>query len=303
MFWKPRNLYELCLPIVVVWKYSFLPHYELEGRVNSTNRKFSHMKSKTYYLIIAFVISNTFLYSIIYKGVNKNFEDYTALYKLVATMLNNISVIVICHKCSDTFIKNVSTCVSVQRMLSQVNYKEFPVNEMAKTLLKISISKLCIMAAVTTNDLINTNFYSKVIAFNLEWYYSFFVELFLLYFLLVLKTLYSEFKNYVEQDKMCDLEASVAIYCCLTKASRQFNKSFERFILLRSFTDFAFIPVELSKIPRYDSDKEDIFQYVLQLAINYAWIPLILIIYFLAISYFENILQCVSFLILLIHTY
>jgi hypothetical protein len=107
------------------------------------------------------------------------------------------------------------------------------------------------------------------------------VGLFLLYFLLVLKTLYSEFKNYVEQDKMCDLEACVAIYCCLTKASRQFNKSFERFILLRSFTDFAFIPVELSKIPRYDSDKEDIFQYVLQLAINYAWIPLILIIYFL----------------------
>ncbi|CAH1374483.1 unnamed protein product, partial [Tenebrio molitor] len=54
-------------------------------------------------------------------------------------MLNNIGVIVICHKCSDTFIKNVSTCVSVQRMLSQVNYKEFPMNEMAKTLLKISI--------------------------------------------------------------------------------------------------------------------------------------------------------------------
>jgi hypothetical protein len=136
MFWKPRNLYELCLPIVVVWKYSLLPHYELEGRVNSTNRKFSNKKSKTYYLMIAFVISNTFLYSIIYKGVNKNFEDYTTLYKLVATMLNNIGVIVICHKCSDTFIKNVSTCVSVQRMLSQVNYKEFPMNEMAKNIVE-----------------------------------------------------------------------------------------------------------------------------------------------------------------------
>jgi hypothetical protein len=49
-------------------------------------------------------------------------------------------------------------------MLSQVNYKEFPMNEMAKTLLKVSITKLCIMTAVTTKDFINTNFYSKVIA-------------------------------------------------------------------------------------------------------------------------------------------
>lgn len=287
MFWPPKDVYDLSVPILLVWKYVGLPSYKIIKTPKATT--IIQTKSILNYVLVFFIIGNTYFYEMIYRGIENNFEDYTRMYRILAASINYIATAYFSFKQKKQFIINIEKCYKLQKLLNKLGNQEYKYNRIALTLWTIYATKLTIMTISTVNHYIVMRSKSTVNTLTIDWYCSFFAEMFLFYFLMILKSLYVQLENHVKCTRYNTIDL-IQIYKSLRTLCREVNKSFNEIMLLRYSTDFIFIAIGLSAVPIFFEERKTLSNYdVWTLTTHSCWIPMALGLGALAASYFEDI--------------
>ena len=299
MVHPPKDLYDLSSPVLVLWKICGLPHYEIRKSQQLKNKTLVVKNSKIFCVFLVFIVSNILGYNAIYKGISNTFTDYTKLYQLLACMMDNIGTIVICQTQKYNFCESIRRCNSIASEKLALDHTI--VIKLHRTLLIIYVAQILPMA-LTSGYIYWHGIDTEMIAYQMEWYCSAFCELFLFYFLVVLNELYAQLEKSFNRNKTNNLENLMVIYWQLFQVSKNINKAFSKLIILKSFSDFAFITVQLANVLSYDPKIGGISLYWWDIIILHTWIPVTLITYLRIALYFEKIVEKVSLFFLVVQS-
>nr|CAM84003.1 olfactory receptor 5 [Tribolium castaneum] len=293
MVWSPKDVYDLTLPILPAWKYFGLPAYKIIKTPNF--KSLTHNNSKLNYIM---VIISTTAYLYYFKVGDKNtnsFEKHMTMYRLVASFVNYMGAVIFCHKHKNKFLSNIEKCALLQQRLNKLGKKEHSFNKMAKILLTIYTTKLSSMIVVTVNDIVKISTSESHSTVKLGWYCNFITEMFLFYFLIVLRSLYSQLLNCTKfKESAQQVKELGKIHKDLNKLAMEVNETFGELMLLRFSGDFIYLIVGLSSNAVLNAEYETVLDFVWTFTVYVLWIPMALGFIALTVWYFEDILHHVG---------
>lgn len=254
--WKPKDIFGIFLPVMTLWKILGLPSFELKEELHTKEKKLYAKSSIFSSIIISFVVAITIIYNIFYKGINKNFKDLTTLAQLLFSFLNHMGMFILCHRNRNLYAENISKCDLIRKTLEKHACQNFSSKEIIQMALVLCVPRFCLMCMAILHDIFFYSFDMKYVAYISEWFYSFFVEILLIHYLLVLNNLYLYLKN---NFKVLDISICVKMQYEIQEVTTSVFKSFEKLIVLRCFADFTFISVN-AFYTVYNAAQENNFQ-------------------------------------------
>ncbi|RZC40973.1 hypothetical protein BDFB_008953, partial [Asbolus verrucosus] len=270
MLWSPKDQYQIALPIIKIWKYTGFPVY----RVNSSSQVVQNKSRIVYIVILTLTVKVIFnIYS--QDKFGKSVEDLTNLYKSLVSCSQTFFLIIICHRKSTAFSRLFNDLSTIEMLIYNMTHKQLPLHKSAKYFLGIVLTKMLLMITSGISDLMNiyeSTEYIQLVTYYLSWFYDYFTEILLIFFLVILKQLYGELREHIN-----------------------IAQTFGLILLAKYMSDFLFCTTSIFYtfyiyLDSIFTAEQNIFQFLIKIVAEVVWIPVVLITDFYIALFFEDIM-------------
>jgi hypothetical protein len=238
----PNDICDLILPVFMVWKYTGLPVYRLEGQVGTEGRQFSAVKSKSMYLGILFYLIWLWIYIKIILAVDADkFWVEIEIWEICFHFVHNIGIIFVCHKTKE----NIGTIPSElllneKRVWSITKTKIMYYHDVKNYFLKIVLVKYGLTITTYTAEFITSATNKLNITFYyVTWILQFHSQILIILYLIILREQYRHLNYYLQTDQIidCKITKIIELHSSLRKLVTSIKKCFSGYILLKILMD------------------------------------------------------------------
>jgi hypothetical protein len=227
MKWYPKNLHDLTLLLLKIWKYSYFafPTYILKKIDNQPSTQVFLKKCNSQFVGLIFILGDVILY-IKYHEIDYSVKSSSSLLQLVSTCIHNITIIIIFYIKREKLATLLINIFSVENYASEL-IRNFNCDDVTRYFIKYTVAKLCTILIIVFGDFMyivkNTEDVIFHACFYVQWLLYSISEMSLIFFLLILKKFYIEFNNYLNNGNV-PLERAFHINSLLRKLAKRINK-------------------------------------------------------------------------------
>jgi hypothetical protein len=299
MVQKPTEIGDVFFVIFKIWKYTFLPIYDLK---DSKSNRFVYFKSKSYYIGLAIFLVLTIIYI---KEINKSERLQTTvdLFEISFLFINDVLLILFTHNKSQQILSLTTKLAAVEKLLKELKDNHHSYHRRFRNFaLKTLATKYILSILTCTLDCLDVPDYSFYnISYYLAWSFHFNIEIVIILILLLLQQYYQDLSKYLKIQKCqrklrVDVERIVAIFTHLRKIFNALKRTFQLQILLMLTTNFV-ITVTGAFYTLYTEFKNEssVFENFLIVCCPFIiWIVLMCISNFTVMYFFGVVLELVT---------
>ncbi|EEZ99397.1 gustatory receptor 173 [Tribolium castaneum] len=296
MFWEPQDLCELALPLLKIWKYTGLLHYELHGKINSPDRRFV-FKSSYFTLLIACLILGNLVVYMYYFDVTKDLKSCIVFIQMISNTVQNLGMIYTSHQKKSEFGVLFSRLLKMEKLISRKFGNKFLYNDILKYFLRVVLPKYSVVILVFVLNalyLFGANCEDLIYGacFYVGWIFDLNSELLLTFFLITVHQLYKKFNTGVKNNTNLGLRDINRIHSTLHDVTIILKDVAQGFIFYKLIPDFTCSVVGLYYLFTNGVDNFlNTFEKFLDLVLSLLGIPSIIVSNLYLMYLFEKISQ------------
>jgi hypothetical protein len=281
--WRPKNINDLLRPVLVLWAGIGFPIYTID-----TNEQFINKHSKTLFFSAIIITINIICTLLLHTEIKKDVYVFMIYFQLVSVYCQNMGLVYNLYMKKHDIALLFNEILSNQLLIFKCSKKRIEILKVHNKFLKYVFINIIGEFAISAHDIAKTEFYSSEFIYLINFYvgrsFNFIFALLMHLIVLILLELHEK-----SVSKNISLENNFKIYASLHHLSLHVIKTFQRFVLLKIFTDFTVIATSLyyfvyMSIYMYQSS----YTYIITLLI---WTLIILYFDFVMFYSFEKILE------------
>lgn len=229
MLWQPKNAHEFLLPVLSLWKFTFLPTIYLNK--TKLNTEFYVKDSKLWFFgFLILGISTTFFVS---QRIFINYTHFMISSQYATVGILNLSLIFISYQKRFQVVEILNKFISAESFILFLNKSDLPYNSNAKFIVLLTVVRLISGFSGAVADVWSEKTFKSYIAFyHLSLNYQLCFELILYKLCLLLGLFYSALKDILLKQSL-DLADVTKAYLFLDNILQKINSTFQKIICIK----------------------------------------------------------------------
>jgi hypothetical protein len=234
------DIAKIISPLFKVWKYTALPIYKFENNIKTGETELVYQNVNTSYIGIAFfIISYVVAIRILFFDETSTIKFQVTLFELTFVFIQDIGIIISCHKKRNQIAWVVSIFLTTDRILTRLVKQKHDYTSEKRFILKVAIMIYCLPIITCVIDSINNSDERIIgITYWIVLVYRFHFELVVLSLLTVLTNMYQQLSTYVKTDiQYNNLRSVLEIHELLRNICKLLKNSISGLILVKTLSD------------------------------------------------------------------
>lgn len=291
---------DMFVPVIFIWKYSGLPWIKIEKSHNQSYSVVSDHSVIWKLLLFAITIHTVFILN--NKIYVNGFSNFIQFHRIYLTYLENMGIILIARGKTQCFVNLLQNIIILETNLDKVTKIKLVNKKFYRIMMSSAMTKHMLMLVVAVWEFLVSppELYSELTASHYCWIYEFYVEIFLIYLLIILRRAYTHLNSFLCQQTISSnanvMNDCVSIHDHLHEISIKVNNTFGSFLLLKFLTDLTLVTYGMFQNVKYFLEStENLSEYLIEFIILISWISLVVACDFYIIISFDNITTEVTY--------